>query len=436
MTDAAWVRRLSTDDCGEHLRDALAQGFLDRHDWLLIHDLSLMEGKLGALMGAFASESLHAVAVKANPVVAILRRLVERGAGLECASMEEVAISLRAGCSPDRIVFDSPAKTRRDLAEALELGVVLNADNFDELERIGALLEQPDRGALRARVGLRINPMVGEGAIAATSVGGRVSKFGVPLEEAQRAIVEAFERWPWLTGVHVHVGSQGCTVAQLIAAAERIEGLIATIEARRPGQIVDVDIGGGLPVAYDTTMTPPCVTAYADALRGACPTLMSGRYRIITEFGRAIHANCGVAASRVEYVKRYGGTAMAVVHFGADFLMRPVYNPRDWSHEFAAFDSKGRPKTGSPRAYAMAGPLCFGGDFVGRDVMLPELEPGDIICARDVGAYTLSMWSRHCSRSQPVVLGATSTGSLETLRPAETPRGVALDWEQPREGSV
>ena len=116
--------------------------------------------------------------------------------------------------------------------------------------------------------------------------------------------------------------------------------------------------------------------------------------------------------------------------------MRPVYNPRDWSHEFAAFDSKGRPKTGSPRAYAMAGPLCFGGDFVGRDVMLPELEPGDIICARDVGAYTLSMWSRHCSRSQPVVLGATSRGSLETLRPAETPRGVALDWEQPREGSV
>ncbi len=435
MSSAAWVQRLSNDDCSSYLRQAIGEGLFERHDWILIHDLNLMEAKYAALDAAFASESLHAVAVKANPVVGVLRRLVARGAGLECASMEEVEIAARAGCPPDQIVFDSPAKTRRDLAQALDRGVVLNADNFDELARIAALLEGEDRGALKAHVGLRINPMVGEGAIAATSVGGRVSKFGVPLEEAQAEILAAFERWTWLTGVHVHVGSQGCTVAQLVAAAKRIEALLVTIEERRPGQIVDVDIGGGLPVSYDTATVAPCVTTYADELRRACPTLMSGRYRIITEFGRAIHANCGVAASRVEYVKTYGGSAMAVVHFGADFLMRPVYNPDDWSHEFVALDPDGRVKTWPAQPYAMAGPLCFGGDFVGREVMLPALTPGDFVCARDVGAYTLSMWSRHCSRAQPLVVGATADGPLEPLRAAETPRGVALDWEQPREGS-
>jgi len=433
MSSAAWVRRLSIDDCSVYLRRAVAEGYFDRHDWILIHDLDLMQAKYAALQDAFSSDSLHAVAVKANPVVAILRRLVERGAGLECASMEEVEIAIRAGCRPDRIVLDSPAKTRRDLAQALDRGLVLNADNFDELERIGELLEGAALGSLKANIGLRINPMVGDGAIAATSVGGRVSKFGVPLEETEPKILEAFERWRWLTGLHVHVGSQGCAIEQLIAAARRVEGFIQRIEARCPGQLTTVDIGGGLPVAYEGSSEPPSVATYADALRQSCPILMSGKYRIVTEFGRAIHANCGIAASRVEYVKHYGGTSMAVVHFGADFLMRPVYNPDDWSHEFAAFQPDGTRKSGPIRAYEMAGPLCFGGDFVGREVMLPELEPGDLVCARDVGAYTLSMWSRHCSRSQPVVVGAGAGRSLEVLRAGETPKGVALDWEHPRE---
>ncbi|MGB1699546.1 MAG: diaminopimelate decarboxylase, partial [Nannocystaceae bacterium] len=306
---------------------------------------------------------------------------------------------------------------------------------FDELERLGGLLEDAKPASMRARIGLRINPMVGEGAIAATSVGGRVSKFGVPLEEARSEILAAFARWPWLRGLHVHVGSQGCTVEQLISAARRIEGLVEELEARCPAQVQDVDLGGGLPVAYDSSAQPPMVEVYVAALRDACPMLMSGRYRLITEFGRAIHANCGIAVSRVEYVKRYGPTPTAVVHFGADLLMRPVYNAKDWSHEFVALHPDGRRKEGPVYPHAVAGPLCFGGDFVGRDVALPALEAGDLICARDVGAYTLSMWSRHCSRSQPLVLGASDDASLEVLRLGETPAGVAQDWEAPREGS-
>ena len=204
------------------------------------------------------------------------------------------------------------------------------------------------------------------------------------------------------------------------------------IEARVPGQLRDVDLGGGLPVVYREGDKAPSVLEYVAALREACPGLMDGRVRLVTEFGRSIHANCGLGLSRVEYVKRLGDRPTAVVHLGADLLLRPVYNPADWAHEFVALDATGRLKTGPRVTMDIAGPLCFGGDFIGRGVELPELEPGDILGIRDVGAYTLSMWSRHCSRGQPPVHGwRGEQGSLSLLRAGETPAQVAAQWDLP-----
>jgi diaminopimelate decarboxylase len=150
--------------------------------------------------------------------------------------------------------------------------------------------------------------------------------------------------------------------------------------------------------------------------------------QLITEFGRAIHANCGLAVSRVEYVKP--AQRLAVIHLGADFLLRPVYRPEDWKHEFFVLDANGLPKSGAASPVTIAGPLCFSGDVVARDIPLPPIEPGDWIVIRDVGAYTLSMWSRHCSRGIPAVIGydPQSSGSLRVLRHAETPADVVRFW--------
>ena len=71
-------------------------------------------------------------------------------------------------------------------------------------------------------------------------------------------------------------------------------------------------------------------------------------------------------------------------------------------------------------------PLCFAGDVVGRGVM-PKAEPGDLVVIRDTGAYTLSMWSRHCSRAMPLALGWDS-GGFRTLRRRETVEDVVRLW--------
>jgi diaminopimelate decarboxylase len=421
----AFHRRISLDEAATLVERALQGNLLHGASAAIFHHLELMRTRIATLHTTFPEQSLHAVAIKANPVVEILREVVGAGAGLEAASLEEVELALAAGCAANRVVFDSPAKTVDEIRQALAWGVYLNADNLDELERIAAARRACESSSC---VGLRVNPMVGGGSIAHTSVAASDSKFGVPLSTDRAKIIAAFAEHAWLSGLHVHVGSQGCDLALLAEAARRIAELRRAITAETGRDLPLVDVGGGLPTAYHSTQTAPTPAEYRALLEEQAADLFAPDVRLITEFGRAIQANCGIAVSRVEYVKP--AQQLAVIHLGADFLLRTVYRPDDWQHEFFVLDCQGKPKTGPERPLTIAGPLCFAGDVLAREVPLPPVEPGDWIVIRDVGAYTLSMWSRHCSRGIPAVIGydPERADSLRTLRPRETPADMVRFW--------
>lgn len=424
---SAWREGISPEALEDMVRAAFSRGLIGHGDRAVVfHDLERMRSRLRALTQSFPSDSLHAVAIKANPLVEILKEIVSTGAGLEAASFEEVHIGLAAGARAQRIVFDSPAKTADELAEALALGIIVNADNFDELERIDALYSQTGSTSL---VGLRVNPMVGAGSIGITSVADGASKFGVDIDSERKRIRASFEQYSWLRGLHAHIGSQGCSVELLVAGARRLQALAGEMDAVTGGNRLDfVDIGGGLSTAYSDDETAPDIEDYAAKLREQAPGLFRAGLRVITEFGRALQAGCGFALSRVEYVKRIGGKPLAVIHLGADMLMRPVYLPEQWKHRLLVLDARGRLKSGACNPWTIAGPLCFAGDIVARDTPLPEIEAGDFIAVRDTGAYTLSMWSRHCSRGMPSVLGFLGDGAVRRLRRAETPVDMARYW--------
>jgi diaminopimelate decarboxylase len=409
----------------EMVRKALAAEMIRESDTaVVVYDLDRLEAGLAELVAAFGPQTLAAVAVKANPLPPVLAFLSGLGAGAEAASLPELHLALAAGVPAGRIVFDSPAKTLDELRLALTLGVWVNADNLEEvarLETLGASLGRPPAA------GLRVNPQVGLGRIRATSVAGRYSKFGVPLEK-RREIKAAFARHAWLTGLHVHVGSQGCPLDLLVAGVGAVYDLAREIDREQgPGRVRRLDIGGGLPAAYRETDSPPTPAAYAAALARRCPGIFSGDRELVTEFGRWLHAPAAVAVSRVEYVKRQRGHRTAVLHLGADMFVRECYNPKSWSHRVAVLDPAGREKTGKRGLWHLAGPLCFSGDFPVRRVRLPDIDVGDLVVLRDVGAYTLSMWSRYNSRQIPRVL-AVRDGRFSVLRERETPEDVVRFW--------
>ena len=425
---------LSKEEMGNVLSHALTQKNLIAPDdtAVMFYDLAWLKERIEDLRSLFPQNTLHAVAVKANPLTKNLAKIKELGVGLEVASLPELYLAEKSGYSPDKIVFDSPSKTKKEIEYALEMGVYLNADSFDELDRIDEILKNINSKSI---IGLRINPQIGSGTIKSTSVAGAISKFGVPLNNNRNKIIEYYLKYDWLRSIHVHIGSQGCPVPLIIEGIRAVLNLaneINTTLKRKSanGLIETFDIGGGLPVSYHRDKNVVSMEEYHKMLKENFKELFSGEFKLITEFGRYIYANTGWVASKVEYVKKESDYNIAMIHVGADLLLRKCYNPDDWHHQISVVDKDGALKTGTDKnKYIIAGPLCFAGDIIARDLALPEVVEGDFILIHDVGAYTLSMWSRYNSRQIPKVLGYyTHNYSFEVIKERERVEDLFEFW--------
>jgi diaminopimelate decarboxylase len=416
----------------------------------LFIDLQSFQSSLQELHHAFNEECpgittwTHTFAVKANPVLSLLKLVVENGHGLECASLNEVELSILAGCHPSKIMFDSPCKTMYDLQRALELGVHINMDSFEELQRAQTYLTTLYQSS-KSTIGLRINPLLGEGTIQALSVSTSTSKFGIPLTPSNKIrLLHEYKLDTKLTALHAHVGSQGCSLEMLANGAKSLFHLAQEIGFH---QIKTIDIGGGLPANFSSEITTPTLREYAQQLTKSVPELFNHggnhhQINMITEFGRALITKCGWFASRIEYIKEtaHENLDIVVIHAGSDMFVRTCYCPEQFPLNVEAYrvigDDDEQPKI--TKSFNVVGPLCFGGDVIKRNVLLPSnLQVGDVIVIRDCGANCLSLWSKHCSRSSPPVIGyekistAPPVGNgykLQLMRKEETLEDVLKFW--------
>lgn len=420
------------------VRAAVEQGLLGPDAAVVgLLDVRGIRESAAALRAAFdavlppGTPVLHAFAVKATPLVPVLRLLHEAGIGAEVASPGELALARAAGVPAGRTVLDSPAKTPAELREALALGIAVNADNPQELDRLDALVRSaPSRSPL----GIRVNPQVGGGTIGATSTATETSKFGVALrdEGAREWVVRAYLDRPWLTRLHAHTGSQGIPLALLARGAAEAYGLAEEINERAGRRQIDtLDIGGGLPVNFTAEATAPTYARYARLLADQVPGLFDGRYGLVTEFGRSLLAKHGTVVARVEYAKRAGGRRIAVTHAGVQVATRTVYAPEAWPLRIAAYDAKGRPKTGPEVVQDVAGPACFSGDLLAEGRALPPLEQGDYAAALDTGAYYFAHHYAYNSLARPGIHGFARDGSggiaFATVREPQTVAEVVAE---------
>ncbi|MFI1979887.1 diaminopimelate decarboxylase [Streptomyces wedmorensis] len=408
------------------LRKATTEGVLgEGHPVAGFIDVQGVRDSVTALHDAFAHvpDVLHAFAVKACPLVPVLRLLADAGMGCEVASPGETRLALAAGFTPERMVLDSPAKTRAEIREALMLGIALNADNLTELDRVDALRPQHSRSV----IGLRVNPQVGAGTIAAMSTATHHSKFGVALDDpgARARVLEAFLRRPWLTRLHAHVGSQGCPlplIAKGLAALHRLAEDINAYVGRR--QVTSLDLGGGLPVNFSDDTTMPTFKDYVRVLADAEPALLDGRYELVTEFGRSLLAKNGFTAAVVEYVKTSGGRRIALTHAGAQVATRTVFMPEAWPVRITGHAPDGVLKTTPAVPQDVAGPLCFAGDVVAHERLLPELSESDLVVLHDTGAYYFSAPWAYNSLPRPGVYGVLHRAGDTVLVPVRSPQPV------------
>ena len=423
--------RPTTKSIENVLQKALLDGIFSGEDNAVIfYDLGLLKDKIRQIKKEFPDDTIHAIAVKANPLIKVLKLFREQDTGLEAASLPEIHLALNSGFDSSEIYFDSPVKTASEIEFALSKNISLNIDSFPELERVAKIMT---RSNSKSNIGLRINPQIGTGTISLTSVAAEYSKFGIPINSHREKIISAYKKYTWLNGIHLHIGSQGCSLKMLVDGVKKVYDLaleVNSIEDCRD-QIRIFDIGGGIPVSYYFDKPEIKIKDYVNGLSSACPLLFKNNFKLVTEFGRYISANAGWTASRVEYIKEAGGKKTALIHVGADMFLRKCYMPQDWHHEITTYDKKGKLKKGGDTCkYTVAGPLCFAGDIIEQDIVLPVTDPGDFLVLHDTGAYTLSMWSRYNSRQIPKVVGYYNDGDdFITLKERENVLDLIKFWQ-------
>lgn len=325
-------------------------------------------------------------AVKANPSLAILNLFARLGAGFDIVSGGELARVLAAGGDPAKVVFSGVGKTTAEMRAALSAGILcFNVESEGELTRLNQVAGDLGR---TAAISLRVNPNVDAKTHPYISTGLKDNKFGIAHEQALRVYREAARMAHLrIIGIDCHIGSQLTEVAPFAAALDRVLELVESLRAEGIA-VHHIDIGGGVGIRYRDE-TPPDLNDYAEVILSR---LRGRAEQLIVEPGRALVGNAGWLLTRVEYLKHGETKDFAIVDAAMNDLMRPALY--DAWHEILPV--RERPETAS-RRYAVVGPVCETGDFLGHDREL-ALMPDDLLAICSTGAYGMSMSSNYNTR--------------------------------------
>jgi diaminopimelate decarboxylase len=342
-------------------------------------------------------------ALKANANHYILKLLAAEGAGADIVSAGELHLALKAGFSPDKIVFAGVGKREDEIEYALKQNIF--SFNVESVEEMHAVSRSALRLGKKARISLRINPDVDAQSHPYITTGLQSNKFGIEASKAfevykYAATLSSLE----LIGIHTHIGSQITKVEPFIETAKFSVNLVEKL--REAGiHLTHIDLGGGYGVQYVNTIkheaipleetAEPDTPAAAEFVKSLLPILQSSGCSVWIEPGRSIIANAGVLITRVIYVKENSAKKFIIVDGGMNDLLRPsLYNAY---HQIVPTAIT----TYEHQKADVVGPICESGDYFARDRLICKTESGGYLAILTSGAYGFVQGSNYCGRPRP-----------------------------------
>ena len=354
-----------------------------------VYSRAALERNFGAYRDALAGvDSLVCYAVKSNSSLAVLGVLAGLGAGFDIVSGGELARVLAAGGDPGKVVYSGVAKSRQDMAAALEAGIrCFNIESAAELDRLNEVAS--GLGAT-APVSVRVNPDVNADTHPYICTGLRENKFGIETAEAFEVYLRA-AGLPNIevVGVDCHIGSQLVETSPFIDALRCLLELADRL-AEAGIALRHLDLGGGLGVRYRDEQ-PPAVDAYIQAVR---TEVGERNLQLMFEPGRSISAHSGILLTRVDALKSNSLRHFAIVDAAMNDMLRPALYDA-----WLDIRPTRRRDDVETRSYDIVGPVCETGDFLGRERELAIAE-GDLLAVMAAGAYGFSMSSNYNSRTR------------------------------------
>ncbi|MCI3933063.1 diaminopimelate decarboxylase [Streptomyces sp. AN091965] len=353
---------------------------------------------------------------------AVVRWLHEEGLNLDVCSGIELATALDAGMPADRIAFHGNNKSAAEIERAVRAGVGrIVLDSFQEIVRVAHIA---DGLGVRQRVQIRVTVGVEAHTHEFIATAHEDQKFGIPLAGGQAA--EAVRRALKLDGldligIHSHIGSQIFDTSGFEVAAHRVVGLLKDIRDEHGVELPEIDLGGGLGIAYTPADDPrephEIATALREIVTRECERAGLRVPRLSVEPGRAVVGPTAFTLYEVGTIKPLEGLRTYVsVDGGMSDNIRTALYDAEYSVALVS-----RSSDAEPMLVRVVGKHCESGDIVVRDAFLPaDLAPGDLIAVPATGAYCRSMASNynHAPRP-PVVAVADGAGRVIVRRETE-----------------
>ena len=316
-------------------------------------------------------------AVKANSDPAIVRTLFKEGSSFDVASMPEFMIvhenikhwpaKKRQDWIWDKIIYANPTKPTETLEKLNRYKPLVTFDNREEIFKI-------KRHAPNAGLALRLK-VPNTGAMVELS-----SKFGAAPGEAVDLILEADKLGLTVEGISFHVGSQTTNFENYVQALSLTANVFKEAADRGYTKMNLIDIGGGFPAPYDSSVKP--FRELANTINRELERLFPKNIQILAEPGRFLVATAAVAVSKIVGKAVRDGKLCYYINDGVYHTFSGVIFDHCHYH-LKAF------KRGPARTCSVFGPTCDALDVVSMAEQLPaDLERGDLLYSENIGAYS------------------------------------------------
>lgn len=343
-------------------------------------------------------------ASKALCTSAITKLLDSEGFGFDTVSIGEIYTVLNSGVSLSKVLFNGNNKTEEELDFAIKNDIGrISVDNFLEVKLISKIAGRYNK---HVDVLLRITPGIECHTHEYIQTGQLDSKFGFDLSQLDEVIKDITQNHNNITirGLHAHIGSQ---IFEPQCFHDEIDVLIqeiSRVEAKFGIKFDEINIGGGLGVKYTEKDKPPSVNEIADVIIASLEKHIE-KYNIepptlYIEPGRSIISTSGVTLYTIGSMKQVPNMTKYVTVDGG---MSDNPRPSMYQAEYCA-DVANKMNETKKEVVTIAGRFCESGDILIKDINLPIMETGDILCVYNTGAYNYSMASNYNRVEKPAMV--------------------------------
>ena len=335
----------------------------------------------------------------------VLRIANEEGMCLDVSGGGELACARAVGFPMERVFMHGNFKTEKELREAISAGVGrIVLDTRLELARVSRIAGEL---GVTQKVLMRITPGVAADTHEYIKTGCEDSKFGFTMLDdfAFKCIGDVLGTPNVdLVGFHCHIGSQIFALHSFVEAVQVMAKFMARARDEYGLYVEELDLGGGLGIAYLADDKPSSIREFAECTANAVmeATLEYGLPlpRLLVEPGRSLVANAGVTLYTVGVMKTLPNIRKYVAIDGgmSDNIRTALYHA---DYEATIANKADQPRT---EVVTLCGKHCESGDAVVLDGSLQTAELDDIVCVFATGAYCYTMSSTYNGQPRPAIV--------------------------------